>query len=120
MIFKVVIKHSFFRKSVQKSDRILSGIAGYLLLGLFWFGIFEFVGQQQAGAILNQVSGGATTASENLYYSFVTTTSLGYGYIVPVSPAAKIIAIFAGVSGVLFSAIFIAALGGSLMLKEVK
>jgi len=120
MIFKVLVKHSFFRENVPKSDRILSGIAGYILLGLFWFGIFGFVGEQQLGAISNQISGEATTTSENLYYSFVTITSLGYGDIVPVSPAAKIVAIFAGVSGVLFSAIFIAALVGSLMRKELK
>jgi voltage-gated potassium channel len=120
MIFKVLIKHSFFRENVPKSDRILSGIAGYILLGLFWSGIFMFVGEQQPGAILNQVSGVATTPSEYIYYSFVTITSLGYGDIVPVSSASKIVAIFAGVSGVLFSAIFIAALVGSLMLKEVK
>lgn len=120
MIFRVLVKHSFFRKKVPKSDRILSGIAGYILLGLYWSGIFIFIGDQQPGAIFNQVSGEATTASENLYYSFVTITSLGYGDIVPVSSAAKIVAIFAGVSGVLFTAIFIAALVGSLMLKEVK
>ena len=120
MIFKVLIKHSFFRKKVPKSDRILSGIAGYILLGLFWSGILMFIGRKYPGAILNQVSGEATTRAENLYYSFVTITSLGYGDIVPVSPAAKIVAIFAGLSGVLFSAIFIAALVGSLMLKEAK
>ncbi len=120
MIFKVLIKHSFFREKVPKSDRILSGIAGYILLGLFWAGIFMFIGEQNSGAILNQVSGTATSASENLYYSFVTITSLGYGDIVPVSSAAKIVAIFAGLSGVLFTAIFIAALVGSLMLKGVR
>ncbi len=119
MIFKVLIKHSFFRKKVPKTDRILSGVAGYILLGLFWAGIFMFLGAQHTGSILNQVSGEATTTSENLYYSFVTITSLGYGDIVPVSSAAKIVAIFAGLSGVLFTAIFIAALVGSLMLKEV-
>ncbi|WP_347440288.1 potassium channel family protein [Rubritalea sp.] len=120
MIFKVLIKHSFFRKKVPKSDRVLSGIAGYILLGLFWSGIFMFIGRQHPGAILNQVSGEPTLASENLYYSFVTITSLGYGDIVPVNPSAKIVAIFAGLSGVLFTAIFIAALVGSVMLQDTK
>ena len=120
MIFKVLVKHSFFRKNVPKSDRVLSGIAGYILLGLFWAGIFIFIGEQQPGAILNQVSGEAASAAERLYYSFVTITSLGYGDILPVSPVAKIVAIFAGLSGVLFTTIFIAALVGSLMIKGVK
>ncbi|MFC4991220.1 potassium channel family protein [Rubritalea tangerina] len=114
MVFRLLVWHSFFRKKVLKSDKILSGIAGYILLGLFWTGIFMFMGKEHPGCLLNQVSGAPTSRADELYYSFVTITSLGYGDIVPVSPAAKVAATFAGLSGVLFTAIFISALVSNL------
>lgn len=119
LIFKLLIWHSFFRPNVMKTDRLLSGVAGYILLGLFWANAFMFLGSEHPGSILNQVSGGGTSRAEELYYSFVTITSLGYGDIVPVSPAAKVVAIFAGLSGVLYTAIFISALISGLR-HEVK
>lgn len=118
LLFKVVLRHSFFKELVSKSDRILAGVAGYVLLGLFWANLFMLMGASETGAILNQVSGKATTRAEELYYSFVTITSLGYGDIVPVSPIAKVVATFAGLSGVLYTAIFISALISSLRDKE--
>jgi voltage-gated potassium channel Kch len=114
LLFKVVLKHSFFTENVSKADRILAGVAGYILLGLFWANFFMLIGSSSKDAILNQVSGVATTRAEELYYSFVTITSLGYGDIVPVSPMAKVVATFAGLSGVLYTAIFISALISSL------
>ena len=118
LIFKLLIWHSFIRQNIPKTDRILSGVAGYILLGLFWANAFMFLGNQYPGSILNQVSGVATTRSEELYYSFVTITSLGYGDIVPVSSVAKVVAVFAGLSGTLYTAIFISALISGLKRHE--
>lgn len=118
LLFKVVLRHSFFKEHVAKSDRILAGVAGYILLGMFWANFFMLMGESDPTSILNQVSGGPTTKAEELYYSFVTITSLGYGDIVPVSPMAKVVATFAGLSGVLYTAIFISALISSLRGRE--
>ncbi|MGJ8671422.1 potassium channel family protein [Rubritalea sp.] len=118
LLFRVILRYSFFQEHVAKADRILAGVAGYLLLGLFWASFFMLMGTSDPGSIFNQVSGEATTRAEELYYSYVTITSLGYGDIVPVSPIAKVVATFAGLSGVLYTAIFISALISSLKSKE--
>lgn len=110
MIFKAAVWYSLFRAKVNQADQILAGVAGYLLLGLFWTVVFMFIGREFSGALLNQVSGVDATAAESLYFAFVSVTTLGYGDIVPVAPIAKIMAILASVSGVLYIAILIAAI----------
>lgn len=117
LLFKAVIEHSFFKTSVPKLDRILSGVAGYILVGLFWANLFMFLGENWPGSVLNQVTGGPTTRADELYYGFVTITSLGYGDIVPANSAAKVVATFAGLSGVLYTAIFISALISGLKIE---
>ena len=49
-----------------------------------------------------------------LYFSFTTLTTVGYGDILPVSSIAKVFANLEGMLGVLFPAVFIAKLVGSL------
>lgn len=47
---------------------------------------------------------------EYIYYSFVTLTTLGYGDIVPLTPAAKSFSIFTAITGQMYVAIIIATL----------
>jgi len=114
MLFKAVLQHSFFNPIVTHRDRIIAGVAGYILLGLFWFlqlGWLTFSADPQ---LVTQVDSGTIEAADKMYFSFVTMTTLGYGDIVPVSPLAKTIVLFTTISGVLYLAVFMAALvGGS-------
>ena len=48
--------------------------------------------------------------SKLFYFSFVTLTSIGYGDIMPVNPAAQTVAILEGLIGQLFPAILLARL----------
>jgi len=47
-----------------------------------------------------------------LYYSFVTLTTMGYGDIVPVSRAARMLAVSEATTGVLYMSVLIARLVG--------
>lgn len=118
MIFKAAVWYSLFRSKVNQADQILAGVAGYLLLGLFWTTAFMFLNKQVDGALLNQVSGKAATAADSLYFGFVTISTLGYGDIVPVAPIAKITAVLASVTGVLYIAILISAIVGGVKLES--
>jgi len=47
---------------------------------------------------------------EYIYYDFVTLTTLGYGDVVPLTPAAKSFSIFTAITGQMYVAIIIATL----------
>ena len=110
MLFREVVQHSFFRAGVPHADRILAGMAGYLLLGLFWFVQFIATTTIQPNAILDQLTQQSPDQANLLYFSFVTLTTLGYGDLVPVTAFAKMLVLLTTLSGVLYLAIFIAAL----------
>lgn len=110
ILFWAVLKHSFLRKNVPKSDRILAGVAGYLLIGIFWSRQFSTLSELGLAPLRNLSTSQLTTPSENLYFGFVTLTAVGYGEIVPATPLARALTIFAALSGVLYLAIFISIL----------
>lgn len=89
--------------------RIEGAIAVYLLLGLAWAGAFHFVTLLQPGAFAG-VSGEREVLRDLLYYSYVTLTTVGYGDITPVAPAARSLAILEALTGQLYPAILLARL----------
>ena len=48
--------------------------------------------------------------SNYIYFAFVTLSTLGYGDVVPLTPAARSLAIFTSITGQMYVAIIIAAL----------
>lgn len=118
MLFKVVIGHCFFRAEVAAADRIIGGIAGYLLLGFLWNSQSHWALMFNEEAFMNTNTGAPTSESEQLYYSFVSLTGLGYGEIVPTTAVARMLAVLNVLSGVLYIAIFISALMGGLVGKK--
>lgn len=118
MLFKVVIGHCFFRVKVAAADRILGGIAGYILLGFLWTSQSEWAQMFNEEAFLNTNKGSPTTEAEQLYYSFITLTGLGYGEIIPTTAVARLIAMLTVLSGTLYLAIFISGLMGGLVGKK--
>ncbi len=118
LMFRAVFYHTLFRPDVHHIDRLLAGIAGYLLLGIFWSVQFGWAVIFDSTAFLNTHSSEAATRSEMLYFSFVTLTGLGYGDIVPVTPLARIPVLFDSLSGVLYLAIFISSLVGNFRRQQ--
>ncbi len=113
MLFYQVVKHSFFKSNISRVDQIISGIVGYLLLGLFWALQYRWLDVLSDDGFLNTVTNKALDAADQVYFSFVTLTTLGYGEILPTSPIAKVLVLFTSVSGTLYLAVFIACIIGS-------
>ena len=110
LLAREVLRHSFFRDKVPPTDRVLAGIAGYILLGLFALLISKTISEVQPNAFLNQINGEPASLADLLYFSFVTLTSLGYGEIAPITQPAKIFSILVALSGTLYLAVLIASL----------
>ncbi len=120
MLFQAVIGHCFFHAKVAAADRIIGGIAGYILLGFLWTSQSHWATMLNPEAFLNTRTELAANESERLYYCFVTLTGLGYGDIVPTTAVARLLAVLNCLSGVLYLAIFISALMGGLAAKGRK
>lgn len=118
LLFKVIIGHCFSKKKISQADRMLGGIAGYLLLGFFWTSQSNWAVLLNPDAFLNVRTDAPTTESEQIYYCYVTLTGLGYGDIIPTTAVARITAAFTCLSGVLYLAVFISALVGRLSEKH--
>lgn len=73
----------------------------------------------QPGSIINNMSG-IINLSDLLYFSYITLTTLGYGEIVPVTAAARSLAIIEAIIGVMYIAIIISRLVGLFITKSLK
>ena len=113
LLLREITRHSFFKPEVPHTDRMIAGVTGYLTIGLFWFLWIVVASRIDDGAFINQATSSIPVLSDQLYFSFVTLTTLGYGDIVPVSDFAKVVVIFTSLSGVLYLAVFISALIGA-------
>ena len=103
-------------------DTISGGVCVYLLIAVVFalmFGALELLQSGSfAGAITNEIAdqppafpvdGGINRL---LYFSFVTITTLGYGDILPVTPAARMLCSAEAILGQIYLTIFVARLVG--------
>lgn len=94
--------------------RVIGGIAGYLLIGGTWTFAYQLLEQQIPGAIRFEPGVAETVSQPNnlIYFSFITLTTVGYGDVHPVHPAARSLAVAEALVGQLYLAILIASLVG--------
>jgi len=94
---------------------IMESINGYLMLGLSFSILVALISivDPNAFSFPHLAKGMDPTVSyfsNYTYYGFVSLTTLGYGDVVPLTPAAKSLAIFTSIAGQLYIAIIIATL----------
>jgi len=100
------------------TDTIFASLCVYLLVGIIWAIVYSLLGQVQPGAFSyvhaeeHQMRFGSEQTSLAIYFSFVTMTTLGYGDIVPVSTAARSLAILQAVFGQFYLTVLVAWLVG--------
>ena len=109
---------------------ILGACSIYLLIGVFWFGVFGSIEAAQPNSFVfaethpadveaqvdpeasAEVAVSFLERRQLFYYTFVTLSTLGYGDVRPVSELARVYATLAAVMGQLFLAILVARLVG--------
>ena len=96
------------------SGRIYASVSLYLILAVFWFAIYNLINVLYPHSFLEVGLGNSAIEhiprATFLYFSLVTLTTLGYGDIVPISPAARMFAGLESATGVLYIAITVARL----------
>ena len=89
----------------------------YLLFGTlcgFFYGLEESVSKNPVLHASNSTLEANGSTSANMYFSFVTLTTVGYGDLTPVSGGARATAIFEALVGQLYLVGIVATLGGAL------
>ena len=105
----VLIIFHVLRAERITSQKIYGALSAYLLIGFVWallFMILEFLipGSFRMGQQKDLLT------SQMFYYSFVTLTTLGYGDVVPILPAARSMAALEALTGQLYLVVVVARL----------
>jgi len=116
----VVLLGFLFRVRRVTGNMISASLCAYLILGVLWANVFSLVAILQSDAFhfsfAEDAAGAMRFGTEQtvlpLYYSFVTMTTLGYGDIVPISSAARMLASIAAIVGQFYLAVLVARLVG--------
>lgn len=93
----------------------MESINGYLMLGMSFSILIGLVCIIDPTAfsfkhLSETMNPSISYVSNYIYFGFVTLSTLGYGDVVPLTPAAKSISIFTSITGQMYIAIIIAAL----------
>jgi len=92
--------------------RLFVSVAVYLLMGLGWYVMYGVINTLQPGSFAEAgiTLSGRILPSKLLYFSLVSLATVGYGDIVAVRPAARMLAALEATAGVLYIAITVARL----------
>jgi voltage-gated potassium channel len=108
----VVLQRHIMTSDRVSADTLRGAVCVYVLLGIAWAVAYRFVGYLEpnafyfAGHFVDQ----DRSLALNIYFSFVTLTTLGYGDISPISPIARTLAWLEAAVGQVYVAITIARL----------
>jgi len=97
------------------SEVIFAGIAGYLMLAILWAAAYMFIARVSPGSIaFNSADAGhqRMDAFTAVYFSFGVLGTVGFGDIVPMGKAARLLAVFEATTGMFYVTILIARLVG--------
>jgi hypothetical protein len=102
------VLYRVLRRGEISLDRVAGAVAAYLLLGMAWAAAYHVVFLMRPDAF--RFPEADPDELSLLYYSFVTLTTMGYGDITPVHPAARSLAVSEALVGQIFPAVLIARL----------
>lgn len=114
VLFLVVIGSVFLllvrwmaRVSVINAEALCAAICGYLIVGIFWAGIYALVQSIHPRAIVSPDKV-VMEHGDFLYFSYTTLTTTGFGDLIPKDPAARMWTVLEAVIGTFYNAIIIA------------
>jgi hypothetical protein len=94
-----ILRHVIFRREVDR-ETMLGALAAYLLFGMAFAFTYRFLAEVQGGPFFG--AQGEGDVADDLFFSFVTLTTTGYGNLVPADNPGQSIAVLEAVLGPLF------------------
>lgn len=115
--FSLLIIRYFLLGKCLLRYRIVASVVVYLILGVLWARLFEIIYLFNPAAFSLDVK---LNPFSLIYFSFITLLTIGYGDIVPVSIAARSLAILEGLLGQLYIVILITSLVSEFSALAIK
>jgi hypothetical protein len=114
LAFVIVTFLQVFRPGPINFYRVLAAVSAYLMVGLLWAYAYRLVDMLSNGSLrfLDPPTTHEALMARYVYFSFTTLTTLGYGDVIPIRPAARTLAISEALIGQLYPSILIAFLLG--------
>jgi Ion channel len=94
-----IVRHLILRRDMD-AETLLGAVAAYLLIGMFFAFAYKALGS--FGSVPFFGSQGDGSLSQDLFFSFVTMTTVGYGNLVPAANPGQTVAVLEAVVGQLF------------------
>jgi hypothetical protein len=94
-----IVRHLILRREMD-IESLLGAISAYLLIGMFFAFAYQAAGE--LGSVPFFGAAGHGSLSEDLFFSFVTMTTVGYGNLVPAANPGQTFAVVEAVVGQLF------------------
>ncbi|TSA26659.1 MAG: two pore domain potassium channel family protein [Bacteroidetes bacterium] len=111
-LFAGILFYSLMTSQTLSFSDISNAISVYILIGIGFGFLYSFIERIHPGAISNSASSISDISGDMIYFSFIALTTVGFGDILPVIKATKVLAMFEAVLGVLYIAIMIGRLVG--------
>jgi hypothetical protein len=94
-----IVRHIAFRPQVDQ-ETMLGALCAYVLIGMAFAFTYRAIGVFQTPAFFG--ANGIGTLSQDLFFSFITLTTTGYGNLVPATNPGQTLAVFEALIGQLF------------------
>jgi hypothetical protein len=94
-----IVRNIAFRREVDR-ETMLGALSAYLLFGMAFAFTYRFFGEVQGGPFFGAQGEGGIP--EDLFFSFVTLTTTGYGNLVPADNPGQSLAVLEALLGQLF------------------
>ncbi|TDI40956.1 MAG: two pore domain potassium channel family protein [Acidobacteria bacterium] len=117
LLLSVMILAHVLRSPRITMDSVMGAACVYLLMGFIWAKLFILVEWLVPGSFdlsplipegLDRASRATAESGQLTYLSFITLTTVGYGDLTPIKPAAQMLSMLEGLAGQLYVAIMIA------------
>jgi hypothetical protein len=94
-----ILRHQLTRPTID-GQTLLAAIAAYLMIGMFFAFSYRTIAEVQSTPFFG--SSGVGTVANDLFFSFVTLTTTGYGNLVPAGNPGQTFAVCEAIVGQLF------------------
>jgi len=106
LVAPVAIIAHIVRRDRVDGQALLAAIAAYILVGMFFTFVYNLIALLSPDPTFG--TGQDDSLTSQLFFSFTTLTTTGYGNIVPVAPGVQSVAIAEAITGQLFLVIAVA------------
>jgi Ion channel len=117
LVAPVAIVRDIGTRSEVDLETVLGAIAAYLLIGMFFAFAYRWMGDVESTPFFGAQGDGSLP--DDLFFSFTTMTTIGFGSLVPADNPGQTFAVAEGVIGQLFLVVAVAKVIGSWQPKRM-